>query len=471
MAILTRAMVFGNPFIFADEEFYMFVGGRMLHGELPFVDVWDRKPIGIFLLYEVFHLFGPWRVWAYQTFALLSAWATSILCLKVARFIAPAGGALLAGCLYLVWTANSQGCGGQTPIFYNLLTVWAILLITRFLARQTRLSLFQTGAGVMALFGLALQIKTSVVFEGVYVGLYLMWLTYRQDRNLMKVVPYALAWCGIALVPTVAAMLFYVLAGHFQEWWFANVISIFLKKPSPVASLHQWLHTVYWGLVMLGILLITTILRLIFRKQTADCQTLSRFLGGWAWTAFAGFAIFNTFTKHYSLPLYPAFFIFAAPLWTSRLSRLWLVLLLVWGGIRAYDAEKRLHKASNLTTLKKVLPVFSAQPGCIYNYDTPDTFTDSLPYCHLTRFPFSGHLGTDTEKHALGIDPVQEIKAILARKPLYILISADDSDRNPYINHDTFNVLIKEIRQHYEAIYGVVQRYAFNGVIIYKRVR
>ncbi|MBE1724394.1 ArnT family glycosyltransferase [Bombella apis] len=471
MAILTRFMVFGNPFIFADEEFYMLVGGRMLHGELPYVDIWDRKPIGIFLLYELFHLFGPYRIWAYQAIALLSAWATSILCMKVARLIAPVGGALCAGCLYLVWIANSQGCGGQTPIFYNLLVVWAILLVARFMAGQARLTLFQTGAGVMLLFGIALQLKTSVVFEGIYVGLFLMGLTYRQGGTLKQVMGHAIIWCGLALVPTLAVMLFYALDGHFQEWWFANTVSIFLKKPIPAASLHQWLHNVYWCLVMLGILLGTTVLRFLFKKQTAHCQPLSLFLGGWAWTAFAGFALFNTFTKHYSLPLYPAFFITAAPLWASPFSRLWLVLLLVWGGIRTYDTEKKINRASDLSTLRQAVSRLSSPVGCVFNYDTPDILLDSVPYCHLTRFPFSAHLSTDTERNALGIDPVQETEAILAQKPLYILLSADDTEHDMSINRDTYAVLTRELKQHYEMIYEHPPRYAFSGFIIYRRIR
>lgn len=449
----------------------MLVGGRMLHGELPYVDIWDRKPIGIFLLYELFHLTGPYRIWVYQAAALLSAWVTSILCMKIARFIAPAGGALCAGCLYLVWIANSQGCGGQTPIFYNLLVVWAILLITRFLAHKSRLTLFQTGTGVMLLLGLALQLKTSVVFEGVYVGLYLMWLTYRQDGTIGRVVHHAAIWCGIALIPTLSVMLFYALNGHFQEWWFANVTSIFLKKPIPAASLHQWLHNVYWCLVMLGILLITTALRFLFRKQTAHYQPLSLFLGGWAWSAFIGFALFNTFTKHYSLPLYPSFFITAAPLWASPFTRLWPVFLLIWGSARVYDAEQQIYRAGDITTLKKAVSLLSSPPGCVFNYDAPDILLDNAPYCHLTRFPFSGHLATNTERDALGIDTVQETEKILAQKPPYILLSADDTEHDMSINRDTYAVLMRNIRQYYEAIYTQPPYYAFTGFIIYKRVR
>uniref|UniRef100_UPI001C08B440 hypothetical protein n=1 Tax=Acinetobacter baumannii TaxID=470 RepID=UPI001C08B440 len=49
-AVAVRARDFGNPSIHVDEQFYLLVGDRMLHGALPYLDIWDRKPIGLFLL-------------------------------------------------------------------------------------------------------------------------------------------------------------------------------------------------------------------------------------------------------------------------------------------------------------------------------------------------------------------------------------------------------------------------------------
>ncbi|MDB5738237.1 MAG: hypothetical protein JWO65_1905, partial [Sphingomonas bacterium] len=46
VAILARWPVFGNPVVQIDEEFYLLVGDRLLHGAIPYVDIWDRKPIG-----------------------------------------------------------------------------------------------------------------------------------------------------------------------------------------------------------------------------------------------------------------------------------------------------------------------------------------------------------------------------------------------------------------------------------------
>ena len=49
--LATRLWTFGNPLINVDEQFYVLTGDRLLHGVLPYVDIWDRKPIGLFLIY------------------------------------------------------------------------------------------------------------------------------------------------------------------------------------------------------------------------------------------------------------------------------------------------------------------------------------------------------------------------------------------------------------------------------------
>ena len=58
-ATLVRCQTFGDPFIGFDEQFYLLVGDRMWHhGDLPFVDIFDRKPIGLFLIYAAIRALG-----------------------------------------------------------------------------------------------------------------------------------------------------------------------------------------------------------------------------------------------------------------------------------------------------------------------------------------------------------------------------------------------------------------------------
>ncbi|MBA5726144.1 hypothetical protein CPA57_07655 [Bombella sp. TMW2.1880] len=465
VAVISRYPALGNPFIFFDEEFYLFVGGRMLHGDIPYVDVWDRKPIGLFLIYEFFHLFGPYRIWAYQIGALLSAWATSILCMKMARFIAPKTGAFLTGCLYLLWINGAQGIGGQAPVFYNLLITGAMLAIVTFLDQKQTKSLNRTGILVMALFGIAIQIKPTVVFEGIYAGLVLLWMTYQKTKSWSAILVNAFLWCGIALIPTLCVIGFYAGIGHFHDWWFANVSSIFLKQKTPHDSWKTFWHWIHWAVTITLLLLSIMILRALVIKQKPTKVSLI-FITGWAWAAFAGFILFGCFSKHYALPLFAPFFINAAPLWQARMGRLWLIILVLWGGQRNLSEIKQARHMGSARDLKQITRLLSSPGGCVFNFGGPDIILDAVPYCPLTRLPFSAHLNSDTEKTALPVDPDTEMRRILALSPRYIIIGEDRSS-NAGLNMSTNAILNERIKSAYKEIYRHKQDDENDNIVIF----
>ena len=67
-SLALRFSTFGDTNLFVDDVFYFLVGQRMHEGVLPYVDVWDRKPLGLFAIY-----------WA------IAAISTSVVCLGARR--------------------------------------------------------------------------------------------------------------------------------------------------------------------------------------------------------------------------------------------------------------------------------------------------------------------------------------------------------------------------------------------------
>jgi hypothetical protein len=131
VAVALRAADFGNPVIHVDEQYYLLVGERLLHGALPYVDIWDRKPIGLFLLYAGAAALPGGDILGYQFLACLSAVSTAGLVFASAlRVGATRTGAIAAAVAYLVWLPLLGGRGGQAPVFYNLpITVAAWLTL------------------------------------------------------------------------------------------------------------------------------------------------------------------------------------------------------------------------------------------------------------------------------------------------------------------------------------------------------
>ena len=234
VALAARAITFGNPITHADEQFYFAFARAWLHGAVPYVDIWDRKPIGLFLVYLPAALFGNMLgIWAYQAMALASLVATAFLIARLADRAGWGKGALAGAIAYILWVDFIDGQGGQAPIFYNLLMAGAAVLIAPRGDGQTpRLA---RGFAAMALVGLALQIKYSVVFEGIFFGLWLLWREWQAGRRL-AILPIGAGLVAVALIPTAAAWLAFSAAGAGDAWLYANVTSILERKADPISE-------------------------------------------------------------------------------------------------------------------------------------------------------------------------------------------------------------------------------------------
>jgi hypothetical protein len=116
VGLLIRGATLGFPVIHIDEQFYLLVGDRMLHGAVPFVDIWDRKPIGLFILYAAIRLLGGDGILQYQLVALACVAGTSLVIYRMAREIASPMGAFWAGVAYQLYLSAFFCFGGQAPV-------------------------------------------------------------------------------------------------------------------------------------------------------------------------------------------------------------------------------------------------------------------------------------------------------------------------------------------------------------------
>ena len=248
LALAVRGQTLGNPVVGYDEQFYLLVGDRMLHGAVPYVDIFDRKPIGLFLIYAGVRLLGGDGAIQYQLVAALAVAGTATLIAALVRAtLRPAAGrtlaAAVAGALYILWLNFMECEGGQAPVFFNLPIAGAALLTLAALRHPARR--FVLGSAAMALAGLAIQIKYTAAIEGGFFGLALVWATRGAGWRLLA---DALGWIAVALLPTALAAGWYWQHGALGAFVFANFRSIFGRLADP------------WTAQALGALLIAGIL-------------------------------------------------------------------------------------------------------------------------------------------------------------------------------------------------------------------
>src|SRR4051812_34159165 len=215
VALALRGWDFGNPVIHVDEQYYLLVGDRMLHGALPYVDIWDRKPIGLFAIFAVIRLLPGDGIIAYQVVALLFAAPTAWLVQQAARRIgATPLAAFAAGAAYLIWLPLLGGRAGQSPVFFNLFVTAGAVVTFRLpdlAERRATSTIIANGAAVCLLAGLAIQTKYTPAIEGAFFGIVHLWYLRRADARWPVIAGAALLWIALGLAPTIIPLALYAM--------------------------------------------------------------------------------------------------------------------------------------------------------------------------------------------------------------------------------------------------------------------
>lgn len=456
VAVALRWWDFGNPVIHVDEQYYLLVGDRMLQGAVPYIDIWDRKPVGLFLLFALIRLLPGDGILAYQIVATLFAAATAWIVTIAARQIdAPPRGALAAGVAYLVWLSLLGGRGGQSPVFYNLFIAAAALLTLRLPAlAQDRAwrAILRNGLVACGLAGVAVQMKYVPLFEGIFFGLAHLWFLRRAGAKAKTLGGAALLWAAAGLAPTAAAIGWYAARGPaaFDAFWFANVTSIALRPGYPLDQIAMRLLGI---VAQLSPLIVGAALGWRWRTRHGAAAARAAIAFVWLATAAGGFMLVGTFFDHYALPLVTPLAIVAA-IGFGHSGRTLAASL--GAGLLLFTIE-RIIEPRDGDGARQVAAIVAANSGgeCPYVF-IGDTITYHLAKtCLPTAYAFPNLLAYTTEQGATGIDEAAEVRRILANRPPVIVTS---SRRLAIWNQGSIAALTATLRSDYRLVFSVARR-------------
>ena len=419
VALLSRAITFGNPILHADEQFYFVAARFMGEGAWPYSDVWDRKPVGLFLLYwPAARLPLPWGIWAYQALALAAAVATAAMAVRLAREAGWVAGARIAGVAYLLWIALAEGAGGQSPVFYNALVAGAALLICGERGeRGERGGQTRRGLVAMLLIGCAMQVKASAVFEGMFFGLWAAWQHWRAHRTAPATLGLAAAMAVVAAAPTLLAAGVFAVHGRLDAWWYANFRSILERRTDPWAEQFGNLA----GIVAI-LSPVVAMAGVTLAQGRVDATRV--FLFGWLGAALTGIAVFGSWFDHYALPaMLPAAICAAGAMGEHRDVRRWMlpVLAMVAVGGQGLLVLKRLGRGTP-AQFAALAQAVGRGPGCLWVQSGETMLHAATGRCRVSRYVFPSHLGRIREQGAIGVDQAGEVRRILAARPAVIVM-------------------------------------------------
>ncbi len=418
-ALLLRSSQFGNAQYGDDEQFYLLVGDQFRHGALPYVDIFDRKPIGLFVLFAGIRLLGGDGILIAQLVATLFAAVTACLVMLIAHRNCAIVPATLAGLFYILMLGILAGDTTQAAVFYNLPTVAAAWLLLDTNKRLDNRGAQFRAAAAMLLLGLAIQIKTTAVFEGAALGL---WLTHRMlvaGVATRTVLHRASVLAMIALFPTIVAATVYAGLGHFDAWWFANVVSQ-LRKTGGLG------HESLLRLATLGPMVCLMAVIALFGLRRLP-QGDHRSLAAW-WlvaTLVDVFAIGNFWPQYAQPMLLPVSILFAQVFALPRRTALLFGIVAAYPLLDALvlDRIQNARDSSAIAAAMKLMPK-DAGRECLLSYDAPEIYYYLTGACLVTPYAFVDQLRSSTEANALPEDASVALRKALAQRPGTVLTVA-----------------------------------------------
>ncbi|MYL98184.1 hypothetical protein GR702_10435 [Novosphingobium sp. FGD1] len=450
-----RLIMLGKPAFQSDEQFYLLVGQRMASGAIPYVDIWDRKPWGLFAIFRSVYALPIDPVLAYQILGLAFSVLTALVIERIARFIAPPAAARLAGLAYLVWQPVFNVALGQSPVFYNLPVALAALMVLEARIRVRSPALARRGLEAMLLVGLAMQVKYTAMFEGVVFGLMLLARGRADGWTAGRLAVVGTGWVGAALAPTLAVLLCYHLAGHGEAFVQANFISI-LGRSTDIGEALVRLTKEALALLPFG-LAIFLAPRLISPARGTHGAVLPD-LRLWGLAALGGFLIFGTWYDHYLGPVLVPLCVLAAPaLGRTAAGERWFGQVLLGfgllGGIAVPMAQvvERGTAAQFASASDAVARELHGR--CLFVYEGDSALYRTTQACIPSRFAYPSHLNALNEARALGTDPVAETQRVLTSRPGVIVTA--ETGRPNHVNEATRALVRDTVRRHYRK-YAVV---------------
>ncbi|MFD1788325.1 hypothetical protein ACFSC3_12160 [Sphingomonas floccifaciens] len=414
VAVAVRARDFGNPVIHVDEQYYLLVGDRMLSGAVPYVDLWDRKPIGLFLIFAAIRMLPGDGVLAYQLVATVCAAATAWLIARGGRRLgASMIGSVAAAVAYIVWLSFLSGRGGQSPVFYNLFVAAGGVLTLGLPARaqaSDRSAILWSGCIACLLAGMAIQVKYTPVVEGAMFGAAHLWYLHRAGARWGYLTGAALLWMLLGLAPTLVVIAAYAAAGAatFDAFWFANFMSVTLRRGYPAAKIVARLAGTSAQLSVLAACVVASL-----RDRPRSAETV--LAAAWLAAALVAFAMIGAFFDHYALPLLVPITILAAPaLGRHRWARIAVAAGAVILAIFHLSTER-----DERTTARTAAAILAKHrdAGCPYVFAGDSVLYLLSRTCVPTPYAFPSTLAYEPERGAVGIDEAAEVARIIATRP------------------------------------------------------
>jgi 4-amino-4-deoxy-L-arabinose transferase-like glycosyltransferase len=217
-----------------DEGLYLAAAVRMLHGARLYTDVWDNKPVGIYLVYAgIAGTLGSSR-FAVNLASALAVFAAACLVGLIGRDTAGRRAGIIAAFVLPAYSLDIGADGANTETFMMVLQCLSVWLLVRHCREPRPLRDHLRAAFVFGLLqGALLQMKFVAALDTAALGLALAGIVWWRHRSIAALAKLFLVFLPAYLACTLLVFAYFAATGGIGDMVFANFISPRLYVQSP----------------------------------------------------------------------------------------------------------------------------------------------------------------------------------------------------------------------------------------------
>lgn len=220
LTLATRLPFFFVDVIDWDESTFILMGHALLHGHLPYVQVWDLKPPAIFFVFAAVISLGD-DVLMVRIFGAVLVFVTAALVYALAKRVHSHQAGVFGAFVYVLGMSATASGQATTSDLISTLPVLAALWIL--LARRDN-ALWYVAIGVLLSF--ATLVRLNLAFVVIACGVLIA--VYQFDRGVKQCAKALLAYAAGGIAVLLAFIAPYVLSGSFPLFWFSVFKATFL---------------------------------------------------------------------------------------------------------------------------------------------------------------------------------------------------------------------------------------------------
>lgn len=296
LGVLLRLLSFSDSVIDHDESTYAVIANSLLQGKHFFADVWDTKPIGIFLVFAGIIKIAGQSVEALRLTAALSIGLTAWFLYLSGRKLGKSNSlSMFSGLAYILMCSVHQwNFAANTEIFFNLTTVAGLWI----LLDSKGNSRYLLGGLVL---GMGFLIKHFVVADilAIWIALFFLLPSVGKGKWPSRFIPLSL-WMGLGFsLPFLLSAAWFFYQGLWQDFVFANFVLprnyVSEARPGKALQYFSEFHLIYFPLVLM-------LFAAIFKGKD---RPLARFAALWYGLVWLMILLPGKYFHHYYFQLLP----------------------------------------------------------------------------------------------------------------------------------------------------------------------